>query len=156
MKAAGLAQSNAFRCQKPKSSDPLFRHATGRDATAMSGGTARSPPVIRGDHTVPLLAAKRTDWLSLFVSSMRRLIAGGAIRSPLVKSIRYDPFAKRLFFGFHVVFDGASTCSRVIMMGKWPGGRKFASWRRVATYSGVAAPHRISPVESNHVMASPS
>jgi hypothetical protein len=41
-----------------------------------------------------------------------------------------------------------------MMIGKWSGNRKFASSTRVAAYSGVAAPRRMSAVESNQVMAS--
>jgi hypothetical protein len=68
----------------------------------------------------------------------------------------YRPSRQQTFSGLHGVFASGSRCSRVMMIGKWPGDRKFASSTRVAAYSGVAAPCRISAVESNQVMASPS
>src|SRR4029077_8872710 len=43
-----------------------------------------------------------------------------------------------------------TTCSRVMMIGRCPSGRKWASSARVAAYSAVAAPLLISAVEANH------
>jgi hypothetical protein len=49
-----------------------------------------------------------------------------------------------------------TTCSRVMMIGRWPSGRKFGSSARVAEYSGVVVPRFMSAVDANQVTASPS